>query len=407
MRVNRNIRLLEAHALLVNMMFAIPVLIPYYRDEIGLSFRDFLLGEAAFAATLVLLDVPMGWVSDLWQRKLVLALGTLIELNGFILLLAAHGLATAMLAQVLIGVGICFLNGTNTALLYESLMAEGREAEYRRREGRRNGFGLYSVAAASLLGGMLYPRHHRLPVILTGAMQALAILAAGLLDEPERRRRRSERHPLADIAATTHYALRHPQVGLIIVFAGVLFCSTKLIMWTQQPYYILMGLKENVFGLLMGTGFVLGGFSSQLAYRLDGKVVTRNALVLAWAIALAACLGAAVRPGWHGVALLILGGSCIWGMATPRVTEAINRYVDSARRATVLSTQSLCVSLLFIPVSWVMGRLSESYGVRAMLVALAGWLGLAGLGLAAWSRRSRTPQDEQNETALKACASDF
>jgi len=407
MRVNRNIRLLEAHALLVNMMFAIPVVIPYYRDEMGLSFRDFLLGEAAFAATLVLLDVPMGWVSDLWQRKLVLALGTLIELNGFILLLAAHGLATAMLAQVLIGVGICFLNGTNTALLYESLMAEGREAEYRRREGRRNGFGLYSVAAASLLGGMLYPRHHRLPVILTGAMQALAILAAGLLDEPERRRRRSERHPLADIAATTHYALRHPQVGLIIVFAGVLFCSTKLIMWTQQPYYILMGLKENVFGLLMGTGFVLGGFSSQLAYRLDGKVVTRNALVLAWAIALAACLGAAVRPGWHGVALLILGGSCIWGMATPRVTEAINRYVDSARRATVLSTQSLCVSLLFIPVSWVMGRLSESYGVRAMLVALAGWLGLAGLGLAAWSRRSRTPQDEQNETALKACASDF
>jgi MFS family permease len=381
MRVKRNVRLLEAHALLVNTAFVIPVVIPYYRDEMGLSFRDFLLGEAAFAATLVLLDVPMGWVSDVRQRRHVMALGTLIDLSGYALLLVAHGLAMAMLAQTLIGVGICFLNGTNTALLYESLMAEGRQGEYRRREGRRSGFGLYSVAAASVLGGMMYRHHHRLPLILTVSMQGLALMAACLLDEPERRRRRGERHPLTDIVATTHYALRHPQVGLIIVFAGVLFCSTKLIMWTQQPYYILMGLKENVYGVLMGAGFVLGGLASQAGHRLDGKVDTRKALLFAWALAVTACLGAAARPGWHGVALLILGGSCIWGMAMPRVSEAINRYVDSSRRATVLSTQSLCVSLLFIPISWVMGRVSQGYGVRAMLVALAGWLGIAGVSL--------------------------
>jgi MFS family permease len=373
----------------MNMAFVIPVIMPFYRDQMGLSFRDFLVGESAFAATVLLLDVPMGWVSDQWKRKHVLATGTLIMLSGYALLLVAHSLAMAALAQSVIGIGICFLNGTNTAILYESLMAEGREAEYRKREGRRAGFGLYAVAGASILGGLMYPHIHQLPVVLTVVMQNFALLAAGMLDEPERHRKRPEKHPVADIVETTRYALRHPEVGLIIIFAGVMFCSTKLIMWSQQPYYMALGLREETFGLLMAVGFVLGGFTSQMAYKLDGKVNTHKALMLAWAMAVTACLGAAMSVGWHGVALLMVGGTCIYGIAAPRVSEAINRHVGSERRATVLSTQSLCVSVLFIPVSWVMGHVSDAYGVQATLVALAAWLGVAGLSLAAFGLRRR------------------
>lgn len=390
MRVDRNIRLLEAHSLLVNMSFVIPVIMPFYRDQMGLSFKDFLLGESAFAATVLLLDVPMGWVSDQWQRKHVLAAGTLIELTGYALLLVAHGLGMAILAQSVIGVGICFLNGTNSALLYESLMAESREAEYRRREGRRGGFGLYSVATASILGGLMYPHMHQLPVMLTVLFQCAAVIAACMMDEPERHRKRPEKHPVADIIETTRYALRHPEVGLIIIFAGVMFCSTKLIMWSQQPYYMAMGLREDAFGLLMAVGFVLGGFSSQMAHKLDGKVGTHRALMLAWAMAVVACLGASVKVGWHGVALLMVGGTCVYGIAAPRVSEAINRHVGSERRATVLSTQSLCVSVLFIPVSWVMGHVSDAYGAQAVLLALAAWLGVAGLSLAVWGLKRKS-----------------
>ncbi len=392
MRVDRNIRLLEAHSLLMNMAFVIPVIMPFYRDQMGLGFRDFLIGESAFAATVLLLDVPMGWVSDQWQRKHVLAAGTLIMLSGYALLLAAHSLPMAALAQSVIGVGICFLNGTNTAILYESLMAQGREAEYRKREGRRAGFGLYAVAGASLLGGLMYPHMHQLPVVLTVIMQNAALVVACMLDEPERHRKRAEKHPVADIVETTRYALRHPEVGLIIIFAGIMFCSTKLIMWTQQPYYMAMGLKEGVYGLLMAVGFVLGGFSSQMAHRLDGKVSTHKALLLAWSMAVLACLGAALSVGWHGVGLLMVGGTCIYGIAQPRVSEAINRHVGSERRATILSTQSLCVSVLFIPVSWAMGRVSDGYGVQAVLVALAAWLCVAGLSLAAFGLRRRNAE---------------
>ncbi len=139
------------------MPFVVPVLVPFFRDEMGLSFKDFMIGEAAMAAMVVLLDVPTGWLSDIWKRKHVLALGTVLLLIGNLLMLVAHNLVTAVSAQSVMGIGLSLLNGTNNGLLYETLMSEQREGEYRRREGRRQGLGLYAMAAASILGGLMYP----------------------------------------------------------------------------------------------------------------------------------------------------------------------------------------------------------------------------------------------------------
>ena len=390
MRADRNIKLLEAHAICMNMCFVVPVIVPYYRDRMGLGFDDFLLGEAAFAATVVLLEVPSGWLSDVWRRKNVLLAGVLFEIMGFALMLIADNLWLAMASQSVIGIGISLLSGTNTALLYDSLLAEGREAEFRRHEGRRMGLGLYSVAVASIIGGLAYGLDARLPVLLTIAALCAAVVVCLLMAEPDRYKRAAEKHPLADMADTARYALSgHAEVGLIILFAAVMFSATKVIMWAQQPYYMALGVREEAFGLLMAAGFVLGGASSHYAHFLDGKVSSMRALMVVWAMAVCCCLGASIAVGWAGVGLLMLAGTCLYGLAAPRVSEAINRNVGSDRRATVLSTQSLITSMVFIPLSTGMGHVADSYSVTSMLAAMAGWLSVAGVCLALWCLRRR------------------
>jgi hypothetical protein len=168
-----------------------------------------------------------------------------------------------------------------------------------------------------------------------------------------------------------------------------MFCSTKLIMWSQQPYYITLHLPKAIFGILMAVGFGLGGASSHWAHLLDGKVNTLRALMLAWLAAFLVCVGAAIIMGLPGIALLMVGGSCIYGMTSPRVSEAINRLVGSERRATILSTQSFMTNLLAIPLSAVTGWISGLWGVRGSLYAIALWLCLAGLCLGGWAVRRR------------------
>src|SRR3954465_15829292 len=112
MRIEKNLRLIDAYTIGMNMIFVLPVIIPYYRDEIGIGFREFLLGEAAFAAAVVSLDVPTGWISDVWQRKHAQALGILFIIIGYSLLLIAHSFFMAVMGQMTIGVGISLCNGT-------------------------------------------------------------------------------------------------------------------------------------------------------------------------------------------------------------------------------------------------------------------------------------------------------
>jgi hypothetical protein len=221
-----------------------------------------------------------------------------------------------------------------------------------------------------------------------------ALIATCMLDEPERHRRRTERHPLMDILDTIKYAVHgHAEIAWVILSAAALFASTKLIMWSQQPYYMLMHVPEAWYGPLMAVGPLLGGVSSHISHRLDGRVSAQRALMFIWVMTVLICLGASIGPGWHGVGLLMFGGSCIFCMASPRINEVINNNVDSSRRATVLSTQSTMVSLTFIPLSAVMGVISKHWGIQAVLVAVAVWLVVAKVALEVMTVRRRKVEE--------------
>ena len=85
-----------------------------------------------------------------------------------------------------------------------------------------------------------------------------------------------------------------------------------------------------------------------------------------------------------GIILLMLGGSCLFGLANPRVNDAINMRVSSERRATILSTKNLLVQLFFIPSSLLIGWVNEAYSISHVFFAVIGWLMLGGVCLALW-----------------------
>jgi predicted MFS family arabinose efflux permease len=397
MRIQRNLRLIDIYTIGMNMILIVPVLLPYYRDQIGIGFREFLISESCFAAVIIMGDVPTGWISDVWQRKHAFGLGILFLIMGYSCLLIARSFAMVIATQMILGVGISLCNGTNTAILYDSLLSVGREAEYRKREGRRQALCMYTIAASSIVGSIIYTQFHHLPLIV-GIMGLLAALVAVCaLDEPERHKIASARHPLRDIIAATKYALHdHVEIAFIIFAAGAFFATTKLMMWSQQPYYMVLKVPEAWYGTLMAVGFMLSGLSSHLSHLLDGRITAPRALAIIWLMAIIVCLGSSIGPGWHGIALLMFGGSCLYGIAMPRVNQVINSNVDSSRRATVLSTLSTMGSVYFIPLSMIMSVVSKHWGIQAVLVALAIWLAVAGvvLSVMAAARKKSAPLKE-------------
>jgi MFS family permease len=373
-----NVRLLQAHTLCFNAIFIVPVLVPYFRDVIGLGFQEFLLGEAVFSATVLLMEIPTGWLSDVWTRRKTFIASTLVSLIGWIILWQADNFAMVVIAQITLGTAISLLSGTNSALLYDSLLEDHAEHHYLRLEGFRHGVSLYSVGGASLAGGFLYAWHVELPIIATIAFNVLGLLLTLFSIEPSRHREQPHRNPFVDMAQTLRYALHgHTEIAGIIILSAVLFAGTKVLLWVQQPYYILLELPVGWFGVLTACGVLLGGLASHYSHLSKGLKDDSRLLLSLLALLTSVCFLSGLWPGWQGVPLL-LSGSLIWGFGWPRMQDAINKRVSSVRRATILSTASLMMHVVSIPLFVLIGGVGDHLGIDMGLLTLAGGLLVGG-----------------------------
>ena len=114
-----------------SMAFLVPVIVPFFAEEIGLSFQEFLGSEAIFVATVVVMEVPSGWLVDVWKRKGAIALGGLFSAMGVALFIPANSFADAALANGFMGIGISLFSGADSALLYDALRQHRQDGRYR------------------------------------------------------------------------------------------------------------------------------------------------------------------------------------------------------------------------------------------------------------------------------------
>ncbi len=284
------------------------------------------------------------------------------------------------------GISYTLISGTDTALLYDSLLVVKKQKDYTKLEGRRKGNGFYCLALCSVIGSYLYTIDHSLPYIATIIIQTLGLVITFFMIEPPRHKSAAVGNPFKDIYKTIKYALHgHLTIGLIILFAAAFFASTKQIMWIQQPYYMVLGIPEVWYGALIALGYLSGGVASHVNHLIFDKLSHVKALLIIWLWAVLICIGASLFIGLHGIALLMFGGTFLYAAASPQVTGAINDRVGSERRATITSTASFLRELISIPLSLFIGWLVTIGNVQYGLFGIAGWLLLSGLLLILWS----------------------
>lgn len=379
--VRRNSILLTTHNGLQAMLFMLPVFVPYYTHVLGLGFKEFLIGEIAFSAVIVLMEVPSGWLSDIWKRRVVLALGSLFNAGGFLLLFLADSFAQTVVAQATIGVGCSLCSGTNTALLYDTLLSYRMQKHCRRIEGQRHSSGLYVAGFASLAGGFMYVVNPQLPMVMTIFAYLCAFCVALFIHEPVRMKRTVEKSVFHDLVKTMRYALHgHKYVAALIAFTALVFGVTQAGLWVQQAYYVLLDIPEMYYGPLMFVGLMIAGSGGLFGHLIDDYLRPQTVFVLMVLVLIVAYLISGLIPGYHGVVLLY-ASSIAYGVGLPMVQHAINERVSSERRATILSTAMLCARFVFMPVALVVSLIADDIGIGAGTAMLGVVMAIGGLAV--------------------------
>jgi MFS family permease len=386
--LKRNVPLLYAERLCGNLMFFVPVVVVFFQGQ-GLSMTQVMVLQTAFALAVVALEIPSGFFADRVGRRPSILLGAAAVTAACVVYGTGYGFGQFLLAELMWAVGASLISGADGAILYDTLLALGREKEYQKIEGHASFMGLSGAAAAAAAGGLVATAGLRLTFFLTAAALAAAVATAAFLREPPRQRGGHPRGEFYYLYKIGRFALyKNVEVRWLILLAALINGLGTVGFWLYQPYFELCRIPLPYFGLIFALFNVFAAFSGKIAFAVERVVGKRLALMSLPALlgASLAAMAAFITPLGF---LFVLFAQFVRGFSHPIIQDYINRHTWSDKRATVMSIKNLASRLAFIVTAPAIGAAVDGANVRVGLLLTAAGTVVAGAALIAALRRDR------------------
>ncbi len=377
----RNIRLFIAFRVFFNSRFYYPIFTILFLD-FGLTLQQFALLNAAWAAAIVLFEVPSGALADIVGRKnLLVFTGVVMVVEIALLCFVPKSnldllFVVFLINRILSGIAEAAASGADEAIAYDTLKQEGLATEWPRVLERLMRMQSIAFMGAMSLGAAVYDpalMQHvvnwlgldirlsqditlRFPLYLTLVMAILTLITNLRLQEikngseGEHSPAGKDRQTIAAAFRLTiqagNWILKTP-FALVIILMGLLFdnCIRMLITLNSQ-YYRIIHLPEATFGLISTGMNLLGLFIPLLALKMVRRRSPRFNL---WVMAGLTVLGLiGVQYVWPIIGLLpVVLLRIVMYLQNFFLSHYLNRITSSDQRATVLSFKGLSFNLAY------------------------------------------------------------
>lgn len=348
------------------LMLIMPVVALFYTNN-GLDDFDIYVLQAVYSLSVALLEIPSGYMADVIGRKKSLVIGSILGTLGYGIYSFSSGFYGFLFAEIVLGLGGSFISGSDSAMLYESLVAMDKKQWYFRLEGRITSLGHFAETIAALGGGLIaVSLNYRAVYVSQALIAGIAIPAAFYLLEPPRGKM-IHRPSLGHILSVCRESLLvDKKLSSTLLLSSLIGLSTLCMAWTSQVYFVHMGLTEKAITPL----WILLNLTVALIAAFADKIVDKIGKSLAIGIIIAVIPSSYILLG----ALSLLPALCVLfvfyairGYATPLLKNLVNQYCASETRATVLSIRSMIIRVSFAILGPFIGSLSAGYSLAFAL----------------------------------------
>lgn len=343
MSVARNITLYPWVKFCQNLIFWQAVWFLYFQTQ--LSAADAITLYAIYDIGTTVLEVPSGYMSDRLGRRVTLIAAAIAGLIACILLVIGDSFAAFALAQLFFGAAAAFASGTDTALLYESLVAEGRADQVEAQELRAWRFTFTALALSAVTGGVMSVWMPVLPFLAAGiAFAAMFVLTLRLVEPPR---------SLSTATGSLRAALMHPVLIWLFVLTVLMYGFSHLPFVFGQPFILealnragLASEAPMVSGAVSSIMMLLSVAASMFALKLRRRIGLASIVLLAFAMQIGLAAVLAMTSSAIAIAFLFLR-MVPDSLSRPFILARVQPLLSDASRATYLSVKSLVGRLLF------------------------------------------------------------
>jgi len=344
---------------------------------------DIYYMEASVLCLCVLLDIPFGALADVIGRKRSVLIGRALLFGSAYFFTVMQSPIEAWTGNILWAIGFTMQSGADTALLYDTLKSTGRQHEFKRIEGQAVGLRLVLAACCALITGWLASIDLRLPLWIGLPFMAIPFCTALLFREPVQTVRYSALQQVVVLKTGVRFVLNSIEIRWMVGFAALLATTSKVWFFTYNPYFELVRLPLEYYGLVFFSLNVVAWLSSHYAHQVERTLGERACVIVA-----ILCIGTPILVMGcvpiQPFAYLVVVQNVVRGFMRPFVGDYLNRHVTSEIRATVLSVSSSVANLMGILGLAIFGLLTGKFGLLNSLTVL----GIASLSFGALSYRT-------------------
>lgn len=388
-----NARLAIAYRATSRAVLFAPYLFHFVTQTRGLSTLEFGMLQSVYYFVAVSLEVPSGVVADRFGRKRTLVLGALLGVAGSCVRIFAYDFVAFAFAELLFAAALALVSGADSAILYDSLEADGRASEYAHYEGLVQASWLGLTAVGMTLTDLYLVRDDD-PVLAfaaTALVSGVAVVCALAMKEPPMKQRLGMREiTLGAFRDVVHI----PGILRVLAYsAGVFILLRAAIILFFNPVLEDKGVAVDFYGTTLAIVNVVGALVAFRSAWLIDRIGERAFFFLMPASMIAMYLLLVPANASMAIALFCIQGA-VFGAYPIAVRTHLNHLVPAAeKRATTLSVESLVCRLVYgvcvIGFAWLMDWLPLYTALLSVVAISAVPLGLMNL----FPRRADEPLD--------------
>jgi MFS family permease len=356
-------------------------LMPFFLQN-GLSLLQVFALQSIFSLASLLWEIPSGYIADRFGRALCIKISAPLAAGSMI----AYGFSHLYWQFIICELGLAIANGLisaiDTALLFDSLKADGNQAQFVKLSQRINAFGFAAVAFGVPIAYVLvkYVSISSTLVadgilICVGCFFVFRLVESPKISGSQEKIRLSAWYAVKKLGSNT-------EVRWLILLSAVLSTSTYLGFWLSVPYYNSMKIPVVLFSSILA---IRSLWKAWLSHRFhQQKHLERNMFGYALLAGLV-YLSMATRQLW--LIWVVLGHDVIQALYCQPITDKLNTHMPQDCRATMNSVINLIMRLSYSIAGPLVGLLIGNVGLQVGFVVTG--MVCSGLAFVALSRLHR------------------
>ena len=361
-KISKNIEKIYAIKFFMMFLVLMPVLIPFF-NSLGLNMEKIFILLSVFSISCFLFEVPSGYISDLLGRRKTLIISSILKGTGFSLFAVATGFDLLIVAEIILGLAVSLSSGTDTSLIYDSLLAIDSKKAQIKILGKSIYFLTLGEGIASLLASLLMYLSFNVGdlVFVSAFMCWIPLLISLTLVEPPRTLLGNKHRENFKFIYNKLFK-ESLLLKLILLNMVFYFAATMLGVWTFQKYWQALHIPIVYFGVLWALTNFAAAYASKTAHKIEKKWGSHQVLIFVGLLPIISFLGISFVDHFTGFVFCLLFQVCR-GLGQVILKDALNKRVTGDFRATANSIAQMGTRIFFVCISPLFGYLIDNDGL--------------------------------------------